>query len=282
MKADKRFLNQPPKFWANVRSISQKVGYTLRGQGVIMVPSIQDMVEALRSIGLRHDHICDDRYRPTGLGIDLVCYFSHRARMLNEYVEPRLMDAEEAAKEFRTLRSSLKPKCPIPMNKQKGRKRKPAYLTGIVNMLIEHYSGKIECDYEPRELTTITSDGEPIRTLARWVDGAFPNVVNPIAVWEIKEYYYTTTFGSRVADGIYETLMDGMELSELYEHEDIKVLHYLMVDSHYTWWECGRSYLCRIIDILHMGYVDEVLFGREVIERLPDIVKEWVRLAKRR
>lgn len=49
-----------------------------------------------------------------------------------------------------------------------------------------------------------------------------------------------------------------------------------MVDSHFTWWECGRSYLCRIVDMLHMGYVDEVLFGREVVERLPVVVKGWV------
>ena len=58
------------------------------------------------------------------------------------------------------------------------------------------------------------------------------------------------------------------------------VRHYLIVDAHYTWWECGRSYLCRIIDMLHMGYVDEVLFGREVVERLPLLVKEWVAAAK--
>ena len=61
-----------------------------------------------------------------------------------------------------------------------------------------------------------------------------------------------------------------------------EVKHYLIVDSHYTWWECGRSYLCRIIDMLHMGYVDEVLFGAEVVERLPSIVKEWVTIAKDR
>jgi hypothetical protein len=42
-----------------------------------------------------------------------------------------------------------------------------------------------------------------------------PGTVNPIAIWEIKEYYYTTTFGSRVADGVYETLLDGMELGFL-------------------------------------------------------------------
>jgi hypothetical protein len=29
-----------------------------------------------------------------------------------------------------------------------------------------------------------------------------------------------------------------------------------------------------------MGYVDEVLFGREVVAEMPRIVKEWVALAK--
>ncbi len=104
----------------------------------------------------------------------------------------------------------------------------------------------------------------------------FPAVVNPVAIWEIKEYYHTTTFGSRVADGVYETLLDGMELEELQEHARIPVEHLLIVDSHFTWWQCGRSYLCRIIDMLHMGYVDEVLLGKEVVERLPIVVKRWV------
>ena len=45
--------------------------------------------------------------------------------------------------------------------------------------------------------------------------------LNPIAIWEIKEYYYTTTFGSRIADGVYETPLDGMELEELRVNEAI-------------------------------------------------------------
>ena len=75
-------------------------------------------------------------------------------------------------------------------------------------------------------------------------------------------------------------MLDGLELEEVREHENIKVKHYLMIDDHNTWWNMGRSYLCRIIDMLHMGYVDEVLFGYEVVERLPEIVKEWVKIAK--
>lgn len=136
------------------------------------------------------------------------------------------------------------------------------------------------CDFDPRSLTTITRKNLPIRTLARRVDGAFPSIINPVAVWEVKEYYYTTTFGSRVADGVYESLLDGMELEELREHEGIDVKHYLMVDAHYTWWDCGRSYLCRLVDMLHMGYVDEIFFGREIIDRLPIVVRQWVKKAQ--
>src|SRR5262249_52379204 len=155
------------------------------------------------------------------------------------------------------------------------------YFTGIINMLIEVNAEGLPCDYDPRELTTFTRDREPFRTLARRIDGAFPGPVNPVAVWEVKEYYYTTTFGSRVADGVYETLLDGMELKELRDHH-FAVRHYLMIDDHFTWWDCGRSYLCRVIDMLHMGYVDEVLFGTEVMERLPTIVKEWVKIFRKR
>lgn len=107
------------------------------------------------------------------------------------------------------------------------------------------------------------------------MDGAFPSVVNPVAIWEIKEYYYTTTFGSRVADGVYEALLDGLELEELAASTGRKVQHLLVVDDHFTWWECGRSYLCCIIDMLRMGYIDEILFGREVLRRLPPLVDEW-------
>lgn len=53
-----------------------------------------------------------------------------------------------------------------------------------------------------------------------------------------------------------------------------------MVDDYRIWWQMGRSYLCRMIDMLHMGYVDEVLFGSEVVERLPLLVKEWVEVAR--
>ncbi len=282
MKPEERFLRQPKSFWAMVRTISQHLGYTVRGTRQVRVPSPNEVKTALSELGLEHSQVVDENGRPTGVGELLLDYFSHRAEVLNTFVEPRLMDAERARSVFDELYAELSPECPIPMNKQKGDKKAPAYLTAIVNMLIEANIEDSPCDYDPRKLTTITRDGIPLRTLARRVDGAFPQIINPIAVWEIKEYYYTTTFGSRVADGVYESLLDGMELEELREHEGIDVKHYLIIDAHYTWWDCGRSYLCRIVDMLHMGYVDEVLFGYEVVERVPDIVREWMEIAHTR
>lgn len=280
MKPNPRFLNQPKHFWAHVRSVSQHIGYSTRGTDQILAPTLPMVLEALRNLNLGSSHIADKNGNPTEFGDSLIAYYAYRANMLNKRVEPRLMNAEQAAIAFAKVQTETQSRLPVAMNKQTGKKKKPAYLTAMVTMLFEAHLAGLPCDFDPRELTTFTRSGTPLRTLARRVDGAFPSAKNPLAVWKIKEYYHTTTFGSRVADGVYETLLDGMELEELWQAEKVDCKHYLMIDAHYTWWVCGRSYLCRIIDMLHMGYVDEVLVGTEVIDRIPEIVKELVELHK--
>jgi len=276
MEKNKKFDDVGKDFWANVRLISQEVGYTVRGSKKIKIPSLTEIQKSLEKKNLKSHHIAASG-KLTEFGEKLIDYFEYRADVLNNHVESQLMDADKARNTFEKLKQKHNPSCPIPMNKQKGNKKAPAFLTAIVNILLEAHSDNICCNYDPRELTIVTKDNKPLRTFARRVDGCFPSVVNPLALWEIKEYYYTTTFGSRVADGVYETLLDGMEIEELSEKEHIDIMHLLIIDSHYTWWECGRSYLCRIIDMLNMGYVDEVLFGYEVVEKFPQIVQSWVR-----
>ncbi|TDV35013.1 hypothetical protein C7405_10642 [Paraburkholderia caballeronis] len=280
MRANKAFIGLDKGFWAHVRSISEAQGYTVRGAGAIKTLTAAGIVAAFRKLGLSSEHLVV-KGQLTDLGKHLCEYFEYRADVLNNFVQPRLMDAARAEKVYNEMKAKLKPKLSVTMNKQKGDKAKIAYLTALVNMIIESAAGIEGFNPDPRQLTTFTKDKMPLRTLSRRVDGALPGVVNPVAIWEIKEYYYTTTFGSRVADGVYETLLDGMELQEMREHEGRNVEHMLALDAHYTWWECGRSYLCRIIDMLNMGYVDEVLFGYEVVERLPALAAEWVALANK-
>lgn len=276
MKAEPRFQRQSKEFWAHVRTISQEIGYTNRRDKTILVPTLDQIRQAFAALSLSTAQIEDAHGRPTKFGAALLDYFQWRADTLNGQVRRNLMDKQQAKREFDRLKRQLKPNCPLPMNKQKGDKRTPMYLTGIVNMLVEATVGTAPCDYDPRSLTTLTHDRMPLRTLSRRVDGSFPSVTNPVAIWEVKEYYSTKTFGSRVADGVYETMLDGLELEELEHSTGRKVQHVLFVDDEYTWWQCGRSYLCRILDMLHMGYVDEVIFGREALERLPVVAKSWL------
>lgn len=274
MQPNPQFRQQSKLFWANVRTISQTLGYASGGK--VRTYTLDDLRLAMHKVGLGDYHLANTQNQSTALASDLIAYFDYRADVLNEYVEPLLMDAPRARAAFETLSKALSPKRPFPMNKQRGEKKQVAYLTAMVNMIIEANIGDVPCDYDPRILTTVTRDNQPLRTLSRRMDGCFPSCVNPLAVWEIKEYYYTTTFGSRIADGVYETLLDGLELEELREHEHIHIQHLLIVDSYDTWWGQGKSYLCRLVDMLNMGYLDEVLFGHEVIQRLPQIVRGWI------
>ncbi len=232
-------------------------------------------------LGLLSDHLVQNG-APTAFANTLLAYFAFRADVLNNTVQHQLMDKVAAKAMYERLLEVQEYRLAAAMNKQKGEKKQVAYLTAMVNMLIEANADGIEYDHDPRQLTTVTRDGMPLRTLARRIDGAFPSAVNPVAVWEIKEYYHTTTFGSRVADGVYETLLDGMELEEMRLETGVEVEHILIADAHYTWWECGRSYLCRMIDMLHMGYVDEILFGTEIEDRLPAMVAGWVKKTRAR
>lgn len=282
MRANVNFQGLDKSFWAHVRSLSQTLGYTARGTDTIKVPTLAEVLGGMKKLDLMSDHLIQGG-KPTEFAQELLDYFAFRADVLNKTVRHQLMDAVAAKAMYEKLLGLQKYKIAATMNKQKGEKKQVAYLTAIVNMLIESNSDGIEYAHDPQKLTTVTRDGRPLRTLSRRVDGAFPATVNPVAIWEIKEYYHTTTFGSRIADGVYETLLDGMELEEMRSETGVDIEHLLIVDAKSTWWSGqGRGYLCRMIDMLHMGYVDEVLFGREVEARLPEIAKEWVNMAHAR
>lgn len=275
MRAADRFTGKRLSFWANVRLVGDVKNYKVRGEDAVKTYSLGDIVDTLQSKGLGTDPVIRDG-DPTPMGRELVAYLKHRADVINTDIEPLLMDADRAEAVFEELVDEHDPDCPIPMNKQTGEKALPNYLTAIVNIIAEAYSEEMPVNYGPRELTKVTRNGRLVGTPSRRMDGACPGVVSPIAVWETKEHYHTTTFGSRVSAAIYESLLDGLELHQIEDQAGVEVDHLLMVDAHRTWWEDGKPYLCRIIDALHMGYIDEVLFGYEVVERLPELVQEWL------
>lgn len=277
MRSLEEFRHQPPEFWAITKLVSQVLGYSTRANKRTGLPSrpkryTSDAVRTcLQKRGLD----------PVAVGTLLdrvVAYSDARADLLEE-AEPNLMNRDEAAALFEEIRARVDPpEFLLSMNKQKKEKRHHAYLSCVVNMLTyEALMARFErapFNHSPRGPLTFAQGGVPLRTLFRWMDGAYPDVNHPHATWEIKEYYGTTTFGSRVADGVYETALDGYELNDL-RSVGVEVEHYLFLDDRFTWWDCGKSYLCRIVDMLHAGLLDGAFFGREVVSEWPMIVEGW-------
>jgi hypothetical protein len=265
MKPVNKYKGQSLRFWAHVKFLSERIGYSTRKTKIkpseLKHYTLDDAAVAFeafnlstKSFGSNNEFIAS-----------ILEYMNYRANILNNVVSKKFMTKDEAKSEFDKLHAEINPKTALLYNKQKGDKRHPAYLACMVQMIAEKQMGEGEFVNDAQNLSIVTKNEFLEMIFSRRFDGAYPSIINPKAVWEIKEYYGTTTFGSRVADGVYESLLDGFEISLLKSEHDISVSHYLFIDDRYTWWECGKSYLCRLVDMLHTGHVDEIFFGREVL-----------------
>ena len=278
MQAFSEFKQMTPSFWFLVKFVSENIGYTDRKTRSIRSYSADEIS------GLFKEHNINSSESTL---LRLKTYFDQRSDIFNNTVKNRLMDADVARVEFerlKVLHACNNYLCKLPMNKQKGNMARVNYFTAIINILAEQvirnsskYDGSLGFNDDPRGLAFVLDDnGFLIGASSRRFDGAYPDIVNPKVVWEIKEYYYTTTFGSRVADGIYETQLDGYEFRDIDSNSGKKVFHIFFIDAYKTWWVDGKSYLCRIIDFLNAGLVDEVIIGREVFTRWPELFQEIV------
>jgi len=182
-----------------------------------------------------------------------------------------MKDGKQIAIDFLVHGSSVR----VPMNKQSGVMRQPSFLTGIVNLVVADALGGRPCDYDPRALPVIDFEGTLYAAMSRRMDGSMPATVNPLAMWEIKEYYYTTTFGSKISDAVYITALDGYERAEVEEVTGVPIDHLIVVDAYDTWWVKGKSYLCRLVDLVNMGKVTHLICGREAVRELPALAAEW-------
>ena len=266
MRAFCKYTNESGSFWAFVKYVTERLGYTDRRTGLIKSYTYQEICNLCANNGI---------LATESLIIKSTEYCSARADVINNEIQYNLMNAEQAESLFNQIYNQGQYQSKIIMNKQSGAKKKVSYYTGIITMIAERVlGGPNEFDPDPRGLMYLIDTGRILGNSSRRFDGAFPSLYSPKLVWEIKEYYYTTTFGSRIADGVYETQLDGYELNEIFNRTGNKIYHVLFVDSYPVWWEQGKSYLVRLVDILNMGLVDEVIFGREVLTEWEAILRE--------
>ena len=260
MKPFNSYLNCELNFWDEVRLISETLGYSSKKELKTYTMEQIDLVENDLEINLSDKPL-------------LLKYLNERSEILNSKVQNFFMDKSEVQKIYKDYIIQNNPKSKIIMNKQKGDKKHPSYLSNLVSFGCEKVFDIGGFVNDPQKLCYIIDNDKIIKTFARRFDGALPSIKNPKAVWEVKEYYGTTSFGSRVADGVYETLLDGLEINQIKTIKH-RPKHFLFIDDKFTWWGMGKSYLCRIIDMLNMKLVDEVFFGKEVITEWPKTLKK--------
>ncbi|MFJ2905445.1 hypothetical protein [Streptomyces sp. NPDC087212] len=136
---------------------------------------------------------------------------------------------------------------------------------------------EVTVNTNPQSRAVLISD-QHIWVSPRRLDGAIPDLLNPIAIWEIKEYWGKTGGGSKMSDAIYELHLVGLELRLFEDEFGVHVNHYAIIDGR-DQWNSRKADLRRAVDLLYSGLLDELVVGREVLTEWPRIVSECCALA---
>lgn len=130
----------------------------------------------------------------------------------------------------------------------------------------------VAADVSPQSRAVIIAE-DHIWVSPRRLDGALPALLNPVGIWEIKEYWGVKGGGSKMSDAIYECQLVGQELRAFKDLHGPSCRHFVILDGKESW-AARRADLRRAVDLLSMGLIDELVVGREILEEWPRIVRE--------
>ena len=243
MKPFKRFTKEDKSFWFFIRFISEKLGYSKKGE---VLSYSREQIEDLCKR--------EDVFASSDRISQAVDYCQMRADAINTIVQDNLMDADLARHHFEQMKRIGSYNSKFIMNKQSGEKKKVNYFTAIITMLAEDALGNgTSFDPDPRGLIYILNNKTITGASSRRFDGAYPSIYSPKLVWEL----------------------DGYELNEIFSRTGQEVRHVMFIDGKYTFWNLGKSYLCRFIDTLNMGLIDDLIIGKEVFTEWPAILSQY-------
>jgi hypothetical protein len=137
----------------------------------------------------------------------------------------------------------------------------------------EHCRGlSVACDVNPQR-RAVWLDAGPLHVSARNLDGAIPALVNPLVIWEIKEYWGKKKGGSKMSDAVYECQLVGSELRN-YEAERPCPIHHVVFLDGAEQWARRKSDLIRFIDLASQGLIDRLIIGNQVKTEWPELLKQ--------
>ena len=188
-----------------------------------------------------------------------VSYLEYRDKQEN--VATYLLRSEDEALEYCTIKGIQVSKTTT-MSKDHHQSSKAliAAVSNIAERVSKAHGTTVESNPQTR---CVWCTGKHLHVTARNLDGAIPELTNPVFVWEIKEYWGKTKGGSKMSDAVYECNLVGRELKEFEERSGIRVYHIVFVDGK-AQWSYRKSDLARFLDLTNQGLIDYLFVGREV------------------
>lgn len=203
---------------------------------------------------------------------ELVEYLDFRRTLWD--LGDKLLRTEDEAKAYCRKKFNELPKTTQTKNQEHHQSSKAMVLT--TTRLAEAACREFGMPIEPNpQRRCVWVADQQLHVTARSLDGAIPGLVDPFLVWEIKEYWGTTSGGSKMSDAVYECALVGRELRDFEKRTNLHVEHAVLVDGK-AQWTSRESDLLRFYDLYHQGLIDILIVGREVETAWQPFVKSVI------
>jgi len=198
--------------------------------------------------------------------------YTHTRWDLAKFAQAELMRSEEEAREDFASMSS---RTVLTYGTQQAHHQSSKVLVQTVGVIAHQASlGRQVPDTDPQARAAHLANGH-IWVSPRRLDGALPGLLNPVGMWEIKEYWGKTSGGSKMSDAIYELQLVGTELAIQEQISGVHIEHIAIMDGA-AQWKARAADLRRAIDLLYCGLLDELIIGREVMtDWEPAVARMW-------
>jgi len=192
------------------------------------------------------------------------------SQLLDSYIKESAAQFEDTSGHLRTEKEAVShcDRLGVSITKTTTRSadhyQSPKALVGAVTFIATEFCKQkgIQVDPNPQNRCVwISNDSMHVTT--RRLDGAIPGLVNPVLLWEIKEYWGKTSGGSKMSDAVYECQLVGRELRDSEERIGFTATHVVFLDG-LDQWGTRRSDFVRFMDLANQGLIDHLIVGSEV------------------
>ena len=225
-----------------------------------IMPSRRALLRELVSL-----HLITDNGQLTKMGERLVEYFARRNRLVKDILN-NLRTLNEAKRDLDSrgiLYQEKRTRSGVSYN----------IVEAEVRSILESVCKHMRVSYRMGNVRVVFRIDGRVFVLSKMVDGVIPAPPeNPMILLEIKEYWGKKHGGSKMTNAIYESYVVARELNDFMSIYGIKVYYVVIIDGKEQW-AARMSDLGRFVDLVNMGLIDRLFYGRNIQQELPKFLK---------